>query len=274
MVNRRKRLEKQKVRQADQALVDRLALDLAAKGLPEAAKQQSTPSIHHPLYFCIRSHYDGTDQRWNFYARLAWLKHQLHCMFMSSEMARGLYPMSGRLSHEQLHGMMGNYVRFPATWAGLDRGVTMEEACNVASLEDDSPKRHDLQWITDQENAQYMNRVFGDAQYHPEVVSSIEINRNGVPVSAEVVPSDPLAFGQHFFMPEPVEEESEDLLDILFSDGRGAKLSEIAETLMPESRGVYGVDHFHSSTEPWNIAEHMSRPIPNGTLPRPEDDDK
>lgn len=247
MVNRRKRLEKQKARLADQALVDQLAMDLVKQGLPGTAQTHTVPSIHHPLYFCIRSHYDGSDQKWNWSTQLAWLKHQLQCMFMSSEWARAMYPVNGPMDQQQLKAMMGSYARFPAVWQGNAHAITMAEACEIASVEDDTPKRHDLQWMNDTGKSEYLDRVCG-------------------------VEHDPLAFGQHFFMSEPVKEESKDFLDVLFGDGKGAKLSEIAKALSPEGGGIYGEDHFHNEVKDANLARLIGNPIPNWRLPSPEDD--
>jgi hypothetical protein len=87
MANRRKRLERQNARKQDQALVDALALDLAKQGLPSGRVLGGLPSVHDPLYYCVRSHLDGTDKDWNFGTRLGWLLHNLR----ANEWARSFF---------------------------------------------------------------------------------------------------------------------------------------------------------------------------------------
>lgn len=218
MANRRKRLERQKARQADQALVDRLATDLVAQGLPSGRQLGGVPSVHHPLYFCVRSYYDGSDKRWNFSTKLDWLKHTLH----SNEWAKSFF-VDGVVSPD-MGGLAGSYVKFPEVWQGTANGpLTMEEACNIASVEDDTPKRHDLQWMCDLDQTQYLDQIC-----IPEALASAKVTRGESP------------YGK-LYQTTPATEQSEDLLDILFGDGGGAKLSEIADMrLTPISGGPAG----------------------------------
>lgn len=121
MANRRKRLERQNARKRDQALVDELALDLARQGLPSGRVLGGIPSLHDPLYYCVRSHLDGTDKEWGFGGRLGWLLYVLR----SNEFAKAFYPtgivdlsMVGLHDAEPIDYLALKGIEVPPVWGG------------------------------------------------------------------------------------------------------------------------------------------------------------